>query len=208
MYRRGASSLFVLMNWAMREPRHVERATSTVSTSFLYMDVSKIIKNIRMLNRREIEEAEINVMGNSSGVKQRDKDKTQIYSVLMIRACDVSNFTDFGVLKSYHGQKYAYVYCDENRAGLIYSNNEEDGNDVILFNDSEHKKEVHQVVHAAILMQKGDTIEDIRKIPGNENFPLKSICKDSVLLQNAYFDKIINKLKNKLNSKSDEKTKN
>ena len=58
MYRRGASSLFVLTDRAMREPQEVERATSTVSTSFLYMDVSKIIKNIRMLNRREIEEAE------------------------------------------------------------------------------------------------------------------------------------------------------
>jgi len=36
----------------------VERATSTVSTSFLYMDVSTIIKILEMLNRREIEEAE------------------------------------------------------------------------------------------------------------------------------------------------------
>ena len=40
------------------------RATSTVSTSFLYMDVSTIIKTLEKLNRREIEEAgkEENVM--------------------------------------------------------------------------------------------------------------------------------------------------
>ena len=58
MYRRGASSLFVPMNWAMREP--LERGTSNkhgLHVFFVYVGINKI-KNIRMLNRREIEEAE------------------------------------------------------------------------------------------------------------------------------------------------------